>query len=85
MIEEKYVLKLRPQLNAFIVYLSKVLKQNYIGISGGDAYRRWTDTINKTADIDTKLYIPFEQPNLIDRIEQELIILSFYLKKNMDN
>ena len=84
-IEEKYVLKLRPQLNAFIVYLSKVLKQyhirNYIGISGGDAYRRWTDTINKTADIDTKLYIPFEQPNLIDRIEQELIVLSFYLKK----
>ena len=83
-IEEEYVLLLRAHINAFVVYLSKVAKQynihNTIGISGGDAYRRWTDTVTKTADIDTKLLVPFEQPNLNDRVEQELVLLSLYMK-----
>ena len=86
-LEERYVDILRPHINAFVVYLSDVLKEfnpeNFLGLSGGDTYRRWSDIVKKTADIDTKLYLPFRQRKLIARLQQELILFSCHLKYNI--
>ena len=86
-LEERYVDILRPHLNAFIVYLSEVMKEynpeNFVGLSGGDTYRRWSDVVKKTADIDTKLYLPKKDKKVIDRLEQEFCMFCCHLKNNV--
>ena len=86
-LEERYVDILRPHLNAFIVYLSEVMKEynpeNFVGLSGGDTHRRWSDVVKKTADIDTKLYLPKKDKKVIDRLEQEFCMFCCHLKNNV--
>ena len=49
--EERYVDILRPHINAFVAYFSEIIKEydpeNFIGLSGGDTYRRWSDIVKK--------------------------------------
>ena len=86
-LEERYVDILRPHINAFVAYFSEIIKEydpeNFIGLSGGDTYRRWSDIVKKTADIDTKLYLPKRQRKLMDRLVQEMCLFSFHLKNNV--
>lgn len=60
-IQLKVTETLRGYVNTFISLLNMELIQNGYGnlfIVGGDAMRRYTDKITKTADIDTKVFIP---------------------------
>ena len=43
----------------------------FLGLSGGDTYRCWSDVVKKIADIDTKLYMP-KKKNVLTRLEQDL-------------
>ena len=57
--------------------------ENFVGLSGGDTYRRWSDVVKKTADIDTKLYLPKKDKKVIDRLEQEFCMFCCHLKNNV--
>lgn len=58
--EEDLVEKLRSSINAVLVLIQKHIEKqgSKIFISGGDAFRRYLRSIEKSADIDAKIYYP---------------------------
>lgn len=60
--EEWLVEKLRPSINSFIVDMNKRIMEEtndkaFMFIAGGDAMRRYKNSITVTKDIDTKVYV----------------------------
>jgi hypothetical protein len=81
---------LRPYINTFVINVNNILnfkKNNYIFITGGDAYRRYVEDITRTNDIDAKIiYNKASDKNmLIDLITNKLSELIAILYKNKNN
>lgn len=77
----------RPFINSFVIQVDNILvdkSNNYIFITGGDAYRRYLDEIKRTNDIDTKVIYnkTKDKPVLIDSLTYHLSELIAALYKN---
>lgn len=80
----------RPFINSFVIQVDNTFSnksQNYIFITGGDAYRRYLDEIKRTNDIDTKVIYnrAKDKPVLVERLTYNLSELIAALYKNKES
>lgn len=77
----------RPFINSFVIQMDNTFSdktQNYIFITGGDAYRRYLEEIKRTNDIDTKVIYnkAKDKPILLESLIYHLSELIAALYKN---
>jgi len=77
----------RPFINSFVIQMDNTFSdktQNYIFITGGDAYRRYLEEIKRTNDIDTKVIYnkAKDKPVILESLIYHLSELITVLYKN---
>jgi len=95
-VERFVIAKFRPSINSFIKKFNKELTPYNIKlfVAGGDAMRRYNDSITITKDIDTKLYITGAEVNaglskddfkklIVELIVKNIVKLRNYMQENL--
>lgn len=87
--EKLIIEKLRPYINQTIYKINKKIKSDTelntgIFIAGGDAIRRYDNTLSETKDIDAKIYVPVEDDNA-EKINEKKQKLNNYIYEEIIN